>query len=35
LLDWAQVLVISIFGLIAVEAWEKINKKWFHYGVVA
>jgi Ca2+-transporting ATPase len=35
LLDWAQVLVVSIFGLIAVEVWENINRKFFHYGVTA
>jgi Ca2+-transporting ATPase len=35
LLDWAQVIVISIFGLIAVEVWENINRKYFHYGVTA
>ncbi|MGA1819931.1 MAG: cation-translocating P-type ATPase [Thermoplasmatota archaeon] len=32
-IDWAQVIVVSMFGLVAVEAWERINRKWFHYGV--
>ncbi|MGA1872087.1 MAG: cation-translocating P-type ATPase [Thermoplasmatota archaeon] len=35
LIDWAQVVVVSVFGLIAVEFWEKVNRKWFHYGAAA
>jgi hypothetical protein len=35
LLDWGQVIVISTFGLIAVEFWELVNRKYFHYGVTA
>jgi Ca2+-transporting ATPase len=35
LLDWAEIIVISIFGLVAVEAWERVNKRWFHFGAVA
>jgi len=34
-LDWGEILVVSIFGLVAVEAWERVNKKWFHFGTVA
>ncbi|MBN1539501.1 MAG: cation transporting ATPase C-terminal domain-containing protein, partial [Candidatus Thermoplasmatota archaeon] len=35
LIDWAEVLVVSVFGLIAVEMWEMANRKWFHYGACA
>ncbi len=35
LMEWTWVLVVSIFGLIVVEVWERINRKWFHFGVTA
>ncbi|MGA1866830.1 MAG: cation-translocating P-type ATPase [Thermoplasmatota archaeon] len=34
-IDWAQVFVVSTFGLVAVEIWELVNRKWFHYGAYA
>jgi len=30
--QWSQIIVISITGLIAVEAWESINRRYLHYG---
>jgi Ca2+-transporting ATPase len=33
--EWGMILVVSVFGLIAVEIWERINRKWFHFGAAA
>ena len=33
IIEWAEILIISIFGLIAVELWEAVNHRHFHYGV--
>jgi Ca2+-transporting ATPase len=30
--DWLEVLVVSSLGLVAVEVWELLNRKWFHIG---
>ncbi len=32
IIEWAEILVISIFGLIAVDIWEAVNHRYFHYG---
>ncbi|MEA3557995.1 MAG: HAD-IC family P-type ATPase [Candidatus Thermoplasmatota archaeon] len=32
-IEWVEILVISVFGLIAVETWEQVNRKYFHFGV--
>lgn len=33
--DWGIILSVSVFGLVAVEVWERINRKWFHLGAAA
>jgi Ca2+-transporting ATPase len=33
LADWAEILAVSSLGLIVVEIWELINRKWFKFGV--
>jgi len=35
LIDWGTILIVSVFGLVVVEVWERINRKWFHLGVTA
>jgi Ca2+-transporting ATPase len=30
--DWAEILVVSSLGLIVVEIWEFINRKWIRWG---
>jgi Ca2+-transporting ATPase len=32
-MEWIQILGLSVFGLLAVEIWEFINRKFFHLGV--
>jgi len=33
--EWAEVLTVSFFGLAAVELWEWANRNYFHYGASA
>jgi Ca2+-transporting ATPase len=35
LVDWGTIILVSVFGLVVVEIWERINRKWFHLGVTA
>ena len=30
--EWAEILSVSVFGLIAVEVWEILNRRFFHLG---
>ncbi|MFO8050082.1 MAG: HAD-IC family P-type ATPase [Thermoplasmatota archaeon] len=32
LMEWVEILVISVFGLIVVEIWEMLNRRFFHLG---
>lgn len=32
LVEWLEIIMISVTGLVAVEIWEWINKKYLHYG---
>jgi Ca2+-transporting ATPase len=32
LADWAEILAVSSLGLIAVEVWELVNRKWLKLG---
>jgi Ca2+-transporting ATPase len=31
--EWLEIGIISVTGLVAIEAWEWINRKYFHFGV--
>jgi len=32
-IDWLEIAMISVTGLIVIELWEWLNRKYFHYGV--
>ena len=34
-IEWAEITVVSVFGLFALEMWEHVNRKYLHYGAAA
>ena len=32
-IDWLVIIIISFTGLLAVEVWEWVNRRYLHYGV--
>jgi Ca2+-transporting ATPase len=30
--EWIEIMGVSVFGLIAVEIWEWFNRRYFHLG---
>jgi len=32
IVEWAEIMGISVFGLVAVEIWEWVNRRFLHYG---
>ncbi len=34
-MEWSWIVVVSVSGLVVVEVWERINRRFFHYGVTA
>jgi Ca2+-transporting ATPase len=33
LVEWFEIIVISVLGLVVIEVWEWVNRRYFHYGV--
>ncbi len=30
--DWLEIVIVSSLGLIVIETWEVVNRRWFHLG---
>jgi Ca2+-transporting ATPase len=31
-MEWTEIIIISFFGLVVIEIWEWVNRRYLHYG---